>query len=487
MKHLVVTILILSVYLSVQAQSYSKVYQAFADPREAEDHFGSAVAVSGNYAIIGAGQNQVSFDPGFAVILEKDPNDNWVPVQTISAGDAGDQFGFSVSISGDFAMVGAPDANKAYLYKRNTGGSWVQQQVITGINLTGSSVFISGTDAIVGSPGTADALPGTRNDGKAIIYKLNGSGMLDPVHTIAFTNCKCELGYSASISGEYAVVGAKGLTKTSALWMPQTQTVGGAYLFKRNGSGTWDAGVEMTPELPDIGFGESVSVSGDMVMVGSINHMSVEVYQHNGSTWSNVQTITPSPAPNVTGFGRSVSIAGNLAVIGENSDQKKAHVYKRIGATWNEIQLLEGNEFYSSDYFGNAVSISNGTIMVGAYADNYDANEQNELSYAGSAYFFEDLTSSSILETDEGLFIVAYPNPTTDQLMIEVKSSSELTLNATVFDALGKATPVSLSNLKVNGTMKQTLDVSALSAGLYLISFSDGNSTLGTVRMQKVN
>jgi len=98
----------------------------------------------------------------------------------------------------------------------------------------------------------------------------------------------------------------------------------------------------------------------------------------------------------------------------------------------------------------------------------------------------EELTVG-VDERVSDLSINVYPNPAEDVVTLQISSGSDRVVNATVYDMQGKQTGVSVSNLQVNGTLKQTLDVSALSAGQYLISFTDGQSTLGTVRIQKVH
>ncbi len=97
------------------------------------------------------------------------------------------------------------------------------------------------------------------------------------------------------------------------------------------------------------------------------------------------------------------------------------------------------------------------------------------------------VSSVGIEELDNGLSVNVYPNPVSDNLMVEISAINELHVNATVYDMAGKETGISVSNLQVNGTLKTTLDASALSAGNYLISFTDENTSLGTVRIQKVN
>lgn len=96
-------------------------------------------------------------------------------------------------------------------------------------------------------------------------------------------------------------------------------------------------------------------------------------------------------------------------------------------------------------------------------------------------------SSVGVEELESGLSVNVYPNPVSDNLVVEINATNALTINATVYDMQGRQTGIAVSNLKVNGTLKQTLDVSALSAGQYLISFTDGRATLGTVRIQKVN
>ena len=96
-------------------------------------------------------------------------------------------------------------------------------------------------------------------------------------------------------------------------------------------------------------------------------------------------------------------------------------------------------------------------------------------------------TAVGIKELNNGLSVNVYPNPASNDVVLEIDAKSNLMVNATVYDMEGKTTGVSVSNLKVNGTLKQTLDISELTTGNYLISFTDENTTLGTVRIQKVN
>ncbi|MBK9983570.1 MAG: FG-GAP repeat protein [Saprospiraceae bacterium] len=131
------------------------------------DHFGYTTAISGNFAIIGsygddagAGINQ-----GSVSFYQFDGN-TWIFVQKVidEDGEAWAFFGQSISIAGNFAIVGAPQDNgnagdgqgSSSIYQYN-GSTWQLMQKITDADGAahdnfGSSVSLSGNYAIIGSP-----------------------------------------------------------------------------------------------------------------------------------------------------------------------------------------------------------------------------------------------------------------------------------------------------------------------------------------------
>lgn len=115
-KHFLSTIVaVLLIATTANAQNWNQIIKAAASDRAAADNFGHKVAISGDYAIVGAytededagGANTLA-DAGSAYIFQR-VGANWVQQQKLVASDrgAGDWFGFSVAISGDYAIVGA--------------------------------------------------------------------------------------------------------------------------------------------------------------------------------------------------------------------------------------------------------------------------------------------------------------------------------------------------------------------------------------------
>ncbi len=122
---------------TTQAQDFNEIIKAVASDRESGDQFGWSVSISSNYAMVGARFEEGvaegnTFDAGSAYIFERDGSGKWNEAQKIVASDrgAGDWFGNSVAISENYAIVGAflesedaaggntlPNAGSAYIFE----------------------------------------------------------------------------------------------------------------------------------------------------------------------------------------------------------------------------------------------------------------------------------------------------------------------------------------------------------------------------------
>lgn len=151
--------------------NWGQVVKLTATSPENAAYFGQSVAVSGDFALVGArGEDGAGTNLGAAYIYDRNygGSDNWGEVANLTASDAqnGDEFGSSVAISGDYAIVGAyyedgtgTSQGAAYVYGRNYGGAdaWGEVMKLTALDAQsddwfGYSVAISGDYAVVGSP-----------------------------------------------------------------------------------------------------------------------------------------------------------------------------------------------------------------------------------------------------------------------------------------------------------------------------------------------
>ena len=155
--------------------------------------------------------------------------------------DAGDRFGYSVAISGDTVVVGAPgessnatgiggdqadnsvpEAGAAYVFVRN-GVTWTQQAYLKASNTDagdefGYSVAISGDTVVVGAYGEssdATGVDGNQTDntapqaGATYVFVRNGVTWTQQAYLKASnTDASDHFGYSVAVSGDTTVVGA---------------------------------------------------------------------------------------------------------------------------------------------------------------------------------------------------------------------------------------------------------------------------------------
>jgi uncharacterized protein (TIGR03437 family) len=163
--------------------------------------------------------------------------------------------------------------------------------------------------------------------------------------------------------------------------------------------GVWTQRQKLTADdgAASDGFGFSLAISGDTVVVGArwddtgekMNQGSAYVFVRSGGVWTQRQKLTADDGA-AGDFGFSMAVSGDTVVvgasidtIGANSDQGSAHVFVRSGTVWTKQQKLTADDGPAGDQLGSSVAISGDTIVVGApLGDIGDKFDQ------GSAYVF---------------------------------------------------------------------------------------------------
>ena len=222
---------------------------------------------------------------------------------TASDGTAGDQFSYSVAISGDYIIVGARGndnagswSGSAYIFKRD-GTEWTEQAKITASDgaeddLFGTSVAISGDYAVVGADGDDDA---GSNSGSAYIFKRYGTIWTEQAKITASDGAAGDrFSDSVAISGDYVVVGA--------------YRGDSAYIFKRYGTiWTEQAKINASDGAADDEFGDSVAISDDYVVVGAYGDD--DAGPRSGSAYIYDIPDTTAPPLNITSFAPPSPVA----------------------------------------------------------------------------------------------------------------------------------------------------------------------------------
>lgn len=376
-----------------------------------EDFFGCSVAISGDTVVVGAygeKSNQTGptngpggsvdnslFEAGAAYVFVRDSG-GWVQQAYLKAGNTGfeDRFGFSVAISGDTVVVGAPleDANQsgvangpggssdntrgeagaAYVFVRN-GSDWTQQAYLKSANPDfdqrfGQSVAISEDTIVVGAPREAS----------------NGTGV---------TN------------------GSGGASDNT------TYYAGAAYVFSRSGT-AWSQEAFLKASNTDSGdrFGVAVAIAADTIVVGAYGESSAQqgptngpggsaddsepdagaayVFIRSGSAWSQQAYLKAGNSAGADRFGESVAIFQDTIVVGapwESGDQYwvtngpggqtekggntygAAYVFSRSGGLWTQQAYLKPSNPEVGDQFGKSVAVSGDIVLVGAPNEDNDS------------------------------------------------------------------------------------------------------------------
>lgn len=361
-----------------------------------------------------------------------------------SEGKTGDNFGVSVAIDGDFAIVGAPArwtslpnsamfdktdnsaAGTAYIFQRNSK-QWIQQQKLTATvpsdgrlgNLFGRSVSISGNIAIVGA--STEASTGV----VYVFMHAENAWVKQQKLTASDRRPGAYFGNSVAIDGDTVIIGAYG-----------NET---AYIFSRNGDNYWVEQAKLTPSDAGAGdwFGFNVAISGNTAIVSDsydqkkgkdpINAGSAYIFVRSGGHWTEQAKLTASDGAGEDRFGYSVAIDEDTVIIGailnENaSGGGAAYLFERDGTNWTEhSKFIASGVSNGGHHFGVSVAISGDTVIVGAHGNNGNA---------GAGYvFMRDRESWT-----KPLKLVARDFQPGDEFGISVASTSDVLIVGARFD-----------------------------------------------------
>ncbi len=371
------------------------------------DYFGQYTAINGDYAVISAwGDDDHGDSSGSAYIFHREEDGSWDTGTNISASDGteNDAFGLSVAISEEDVIVGAPwdDANgdtagSAYIFHRNGDGNWDDgTRIISGDIAAGDefgySVGISGDYAVVGAPVYPSGF--TPASGSVYLFHRDTAGnWSEQTKLVPDDGAEGDrFGHSVSISGDCLAVGAVRDDTENGV------DSGSAYIYDRDLSGTWNLNSNISAsdgEGYDY-FSTSIAIEGDTLIAGSpltsdggYSRGSAYIYRRIGGIWDSEIKLTAHDAVDYDRFGESVSINGNLAVVGAKYDgdhgagSGSAYIFQQDDSgNWDTGTKITAPDGAAEDYFGASVSLSGNQVLCGSFFDDDNGMD------SGSAHIF---------------------------------------------------------------------------------------------------
>jgi len=379
--------------LAVHASAQCTYQQLLASDKAAGDRFGRSLAMTSlngsNTLLIGAplDDNASGGDAG-AVYAFTNNHQVWYEYAKIlpPANRPNIAFGSAVDVSGAEAIVAAQGGARAFIYQR-TGNVWNFHKEFIGnpADGFGASAALTGNVAVVGAP---QAAQGDAEAGRITIYERDRDDVWSAVHTLgqidSHRNATDLMGSSVATNGDYVFAGAP-----FGDWGAE-HDCGWVMVADKDG-GQWGAQQTIYPPgVPEAQrFGSSLDASGDWLVVGA-PYATVDgkddaglayLYYNTGDFWQFVTRIQPYPVYAGARFGSSVSISGGTVVVSAPGNESVFVFRQKSFYEWEQVARYTDPDD-GTDAFGGAAAIDADRVLIG------DAFHDAGLTDTGAAYLF---------------------------------------------------------------------------------------------------
>lgn len=389
MKYYFIAIFLCSIVSVSFSQTKTDLIKIVADDRAENDCFGWSTSIYGNYCVVGTSQkkakapfgNRLWQEGGGAYIFTKQKKGNWLQTQMLlpDKPKESDYFGTSVSMYDNYIAIGCNgddniDKNSdflnrmgaVYLYKLDKLDKWNKTQKIILEKREQNDNF----------------------GDKVFLYKK-------------------KLAISA-ISKEFA----------------DSKFKGAVYIYEQSATGGWvQKHIIKCPEKDVYLFGEKISMSDSLLIIGSRESKNVFIYKLNkNEKWTLINKLTATDKSDVN-FGSSVFIKNNLICVGargsfegndalaDNPDTLNYRKKYLLGAgsvyiyeidnknNVNFKQRITAKDMKADMHFGMCMSLTDSLLVVGAFGDALDVDNLPNNLYGGAAYIFKQNNSGDWVET----------------------------------------------------------------------------------------
>ena len=332
---------------------------------------------------------------------------------TASTINADQDFGFSVDLDGEYAVVGAfrdedgiiLETGAAFVYHYN-GATWeetakLEASSINSLNWFGWDVATDG-DIVLASARRGDTF--TTNGGDVTVFRLDGSNWVEEAILTPSDAVIGDFGFAVEVDGNVAAVGAPGRSGTVG-------SEGAVYVYRYNGVQWVEEDILLGSNLSVQSlFGSAIAIDGDRMLVSAFNADDstsnqagkLFIFDYDGAQWNRTIELQSNNSNNIANLGVSVALDGDWAVGGAPLDDTiqggagAALVYQYDGSNWNFHSKLTASDGAGFFLFGSAVAISGNRLVV--TADNWFPSGGVA---TGKAYLFEYNEISDVWEEVE--------------------------------------------------------------------------------------
>ena len=332
----------------------------------------------------------VRCDTGYYIAEETCASSELEDILYANETSVGDNFGYSLDAEDTALIVGAfrensagTDSGKAYIF-RNNGGQWVEEASLAAADAAsnqrfGYSVAISDEWAVVGAPNNNDSVS---QSGAAYIFRRENSSWEQHAKlTSPNASEKDAFGVSVALSGNWALIGAPG--------DDSSETDGGStYLYALDGE-EWSLYQTMTPLTHSEGdlFGFSVDIHGDWILIGAYgsddggdSSGAAYFFSAQAERWTQQHKLVAPDAEAEHYFGYSLNLSDTWAIVSAYNDSEKnsgagaAYLYRKESGTWVYNQKIYDVLLDETTSYGFSVAIVEDYALVGSAFNGYFGN-----------------------------------------------------------------------------------------------------------------
>lgn len=450
------------------------------------DRFGRSLAASGDYLVVGSTGTQLAgasdTEVGNLRFFVRN-GANWYEQVGLEASDQlyGEGFGSAVALSGDYAVAGAPNkgvhnvmdgAGAAYVFTR-TGATWKEQVRLTAGDASqddrfGAAVAIDGDLLAAGATGRNET--GAPDAGAVYVFERSG-GPVAPWTEQALlvpNDSQPEAGFGAAIAvnGDHLLIGAPFRDQNG------TRDAGAAYVFARE-NGSWvQSALLMAADPGENGlFGASVALSEDYLVVGAPGTEAAYVFSHEGTSWAQVAKLVASEEKNAWApdeFGASIAFSENRLLVGAPG-AGMAYLFSGSGTEWPETFKLTAEQA--------TLDLGRNVALTGSYAFVADPDFEATLfdPYTGAVFLYT-LSGSPVsaepvhdIALQSDMIEAPYPNPFEAGTHFTLQLDRYQHVAIEVFDLTGRRVAELHRGMLAAGSHSFTFNAGSLPAGAYLI------------------
>ncbi|MEO1477107.1 MAG: T9SS type A sorting domain-containing protein [Bacteroidota bacterium] len=474
--------------------------------------FGIALALDGNRAVVGApfeGDGDLKTLLRGAAYVFEFVGGTWTETAVLrgSNTEAFDEFGVSVALDGDRALVGTiresgpgnatPGGGAVYVFELS-GGAWVETAVLRASNAEssdsfGSAIALDGNRAVIGAgleDGPNNAIP---ESGAAYVFDVSEGRWVETAILRASNAGEDDiLGQSIALDGDRVLLGVI----SEAGPFDATSTSGAAYVFERSGE-TWTetAILRASNAQEQDRFGQSVALDGDRALIGArledgpgnatAESGAAYVFEWSGDMWIETAILRARDAGVDDNLGIAVALDGDRALIGASGkagpiagtpDAGAAYLFELSDGTWTETVFLRASAPATFDQFGARVALDGDRVLVGAPSQD---GPGNAIPNAGAVYAFSATATTIAAEPDEATLALGFPwpNPASGAIRVPYSLAVPDEVRLTAYDLLGREVALLDSGVRRAGEHEAVFNASALPPGMYVVRLVVGTQS----------